>query len=61
MACITGYSTGSAGGRRRVVAVAAAAAGVTRRSVLIGACRTDERQLDLEHLLGHVGDLVYFV
>jgi hypothetical protein len=60
MACVTGYSTVSAGGQRRVVAVVAAA-GVTRRSVLIGACRTDERQLDLEHLLGYVGDLVHFV
>jgi hypothetical protein len=60
MAFITGYSTVSVGARRRVVAIRAVA-GATRRSVLIGACRTDERQLDLEHLLGHVGDIVYFV
>jgi hypothetical protein len=32
-----------------------------RRSVLIGACRPDERELDLEHLLGDVGDIVHFV
>jgi hypothetical protein len=60
MACVTGYSTVSGGGRRRAVGVGAGA-GATLRSVLIGACRTDERQLDLEHLLGHVGDIVYFV